>query len=119
MRIVVTALCCVLLAGCAATVGELEAKGPMESFHSSKSADELADCVYLKWRDQKFNGESYGANKVTAGGVTSVTVEDGRGASLLAQIRPGAGDTTLDFYKQDYVAERRASVRVEAVRQCL
>lgn len=121
MRIVVTALGCVLLAGCAATVGEMEAAGPKRSFTSDKSVETVADCIHLKWRDQTVAGTAYPVSVASTSAGTYVTVNDGKGTSEIVRLRPAPGGLQVDYFQQDYIFSDgwRPRMRISAIESCL
>ncbi|VEI25180.1 Uncharacterised protein [Bordetella bronchiseptica] len=121
MRIVVTALGCVLLAGCAATVGEMEAAGPNRSFTSEKPVEAVADCIHLKWRDQTVAGTAHPVSVASTSAGTYVTVHDGKGASEVARLRTEPGGLQIDYFQQDYIFSDgwRPRMRIAAIESCL
>ncbi|WP_033460290.1 hypothetical protein [Bordetella bronchiseptica] len=120
MRIVVTALGCLLLAGCAATVGELEAKGPIKEFVTPQTREAVADCIFLKWREQKIAGSASNVAKQETSQGLYVSILDTQGPVEFARIRSVSDGTQVSYFQQDYImATWRKEMRMAGIDACM
>lgn len=117
MRILIGALAVALLAGCTSSPSELRGEGPKASFTSSKSVDEVSQCILFAWQNQTLAGAHYDAYLQPAprAGKTVIT----QGQIEMADISNTGKAARVDFYIQGGMMDWRKNRRIDALKQCL
>jgi hypothetical protein len=105
------------LAGCA-SVGDLRQKGPAETFHASKSAEAMAECITAAWNDVKIAGSPPAIRTQHIGDVYSV-LSGPSNIIEMVDVAPYEDESTVKFYRARGLADWRERRFTDAIKPCL
>lgn len=116
LRILIGALGLAVLAGCT-SMNEKRADGPASLFSSTKSTEDVAECVLFAWQNQSLMGAHYSASiqPLPGGGRTVISA----GEVEFADFKSSGPGTEVSLYFQSGLMDWRKKRRIEAVNGCL
>lgn len=117
MRVLVIAAAAVALCACA-TVGDLRAKGPAETFTSTKAPATLNECVTAAWNEVKVAGSPSVVRQQHVGDVYSVLIGPSNVVEM-ADISPAGNGSAVKFYHSNGEIAWRTAHFTDALKPCL
>lgn len=117
MKLVITAMTVLALAGCA-SVGDLQDKGAAEVFASSKTAMAVNECITEGWNNIKVAGSPTSIRQQRVG--DTLRVINGPSSVIeMADVTAVNHGSSVKFYRADGLANWRERRFTDAIRSCI
>lgn len=117
MQRIITAVCCVVaLGGCTTSPQDMRADGPLNSFTTSKTEQQVAECILYAWQNESLAGAHYNVTLQPrpGGGKTVVSANNREMADVIGSKKT----TKIQFFSSSsmsWISDRR----VASLKTCL
>lgn len=109
-RIIAALVIALAVVGCTASPQELRGDGPLKTFTSSKSEQQVAECILYAWQNESLAGVHYNVNlQPKPGGGQSVVSANYR---EMVDVTQRDGRTKVEFFSDSsmsWISDRRAA----------
>ena len=117
MQRIITAVCCVVaLGGCTTSPQDMRTEGPLNSFTTSKTEQQVAECILYAWQNESLAGAHYNVTLQPrlGGGKTVVSANNREMADVIGSKKT----TKVQFFSSSsmsWISDRR----VASLKTCL
>lgn len=108
MKVLISAVALVILAGCTSPSNQARAVGPYKTYSSQKTAAVVAQCIEYSWQDEALMGAE--ADAFMQSGEKGFTVYN-TGAEFFVDVQPQGGASAIQYYapSSNLATERRGA----------